>query len=68
LGPLEACALLGVSVTTGREELERAFRSRSLTCHPDKVAHLDPEFLSLAEHKFKRLLEAYRLLTDLHPS
>ena len=68
LGPLEACELLGVRVTTGREELERAFRSRSLTCHPDKVAHLDPEFQALAERKFKRLVEAYRLLTDMHPS
>ncbi len=68
LGPIEAYALLGVSVSTGREELERAFRSRSLTCHPDKVAHLDLEFQALAERKFKRLLEAFRLLSDLHPS
>jgi len=68
LSVLEAYALLGVDVTTGRDELERAFRNRSLTCHPDKVAHLDVEFQALAEHKFKRLLEAFRLLAELHPS
>lgn len=68
LSPLEAYELLGVGVTTRREELERAFRNRSLTCHPDKVAHLDVEFQALAEHKFKRLIEAFRLLTELHPS
>ena len=44
------------------EEGEQAFRERSLTCHPDKVAHLDPEFQQLAEEKFKRLLQAYDLL------
>ncbi len=67
LSPLEAYALLGVKVTAGHEELVRAFRTRSLTCHPDKVAHLDVEFQVLADRKFKRLLEAFRLLTDLHP-
>jgi len=68
LGALEACELLGVSVTAPKEELERAFRSRSLTCHPDKVAHLDAEFQALADRKFKRLMEAYQLLSELASS
>lgn len=62
LSALEACTILGVGPSASRADLERAFRSRSLACHPDKVAHLDPEFVALAESKFKRLLEAYRLL------
>lgn len=66
-GPMtlvEALALLGVGPTAEREEIERAFRARSLACHPDKVTHLDPEFLDLATRKFKRLKEAHRLLLE----
>jgi hypothetical protein len=62
VGPTEALELLGVTATATRTELEQAFRARSLTCHPDKVAHLDAEFQALAHHKFTRLLDAYRLL------
>lgn len=57
-----ALEILGVGPGAGREEIERAFRERSRTCHPDKVAHLDPEFQALAERKFKRLRSAYELL------
>ena len=56
-------AQLGVAPTADQAEIEKAFRERSLTCHPDKVAHLDREFQALAEEKFKRLREAYELLT-----
>ena len=62
LSTVEALALLGCAVTAERPDIERAFRERSLTCHPDKVAHLDPEFQELAERKFKRLRAAYDLL------
>lgn len=59
----EALALLGCDVTADKPQIERAFRERSLTCHPDKVAHLDPDFQELAERKFKRLKAAFDLLT-----
>lgn len=59
---VEALAVLGCSPLADQEEIERAFRDRSRTCHPDKVAHLDPDFQNLAERKFKRLREAYDLL------
>jgi DnaJ like chaperone protein len=67
-GVLEAYELLGVPVTATREDVERAFRGRSLTCHPDKVAHLDEDFRELAERKFKRLVEAYRTLNEILPA
>ncbi|MFM8979306.1 MAG: J domain-containing protein [Planctomycetia bacterium] len=62
-----AYELLGVPVTSDRETLEKAFRARSLACHPDKVAHLDEDFRALAELKFKRLVEAFRLVSEVHP-
>ncbi len=62
LDAAEALELLGVTATASRAEIERAFRERSRTCHPDKVAHLDAEFQELAERKFKRLRKACDLL------
>lgn len=62
-----AYELLGVPVTADRETLEKAFRARSLACHPDKVAHLDEDFRALAEQKFKRLVEAFRLVSEVQP-
>jgi curved DNA-binding protein CbpA len=62
--PAEALGLLGVLPTATRAEVEQAFRARSLACHPDKVAHLDADFQALADRKFRRLLEAFRLLTE----
>jgi len=63
ISPVDALALLGVTAAADREAIERAFRERSLTCHPDKVAHLDADFVALAERKFLRLRQAYDLLT-----
>jgi hypothetical protein len=62
LDPVQALAILGCAATDDRRAIERAFRERSLTCHPDKVAHLDAEFQALAEKKFKRLQAARDLL------
>ena len=64
MGPAEALELLGVAPTAGTEEIEQAFREKSRTCHPDKVAHLDAEFQELAEQKFKRLRRALSILTS----
>jgi DnaJ like chaperone protein len=58
----QALALLGLQPTADRRAIERAYRERSLACHPDKVAHLDPDFQALAEAKFRRLKQAYDLL------
>lgn len=67
LGLVAAYELLGVPVTADRETIEKAFRARSLACHPDKVAHLDEDFRVLAEQKFKRLVEAFRLVNGVLP-
>jgi hypothetical protein len=64
-GPMtltQALEVLGVSPAADRDTIERAYRDRSVQCHPDKVAHLDAEFQALAERKFRRLRAAYDLL------
>jgi hypothetical protein len=60
----EAHELLGVPPGADAPTLERAFRERSLTCHPDKAAHLDEDIQRLAEAKFLRLRAAYDLLCE----
>lgn len=60
--PFAACAVLGVSPAADRKVIEEAYRERALQCHPDKVAHLDPEIRALADRKFRRLKEARDLL------
>jgi DnaJ-class molecular chaperone len=54
--------VLGISPAAPRAEVEEAFRRKALQCHPDKVAHLDPEFRALAERKFKDLVAAFEAL------
>lgn len=64
MGPAEALEILGIRPSAEPSEIDRAFRERSLTCHPDKVAHLDPDFQRLAEHKFRLLRRAYEILSS----
>lgn len=59
-----ALDVLGVGPGASRAEIEAAFRQRSKTCHPDKVAHLDDDFQTLATEKFRALREAYELLVS----
>jgi DnaJ-class molecular chaperone len=56
-----------VAPTASREEIDAAFRARALQCHPDKVAHLDPDFRELAERKFRELIAAYEALAGEAP-
>ncbi|MCB9826428.1 MAG: J domain-containing protein [Planctomycetes bacterium] len=58
----EALRLLGLERGATRADAEHAFRERSLSCHPDKVAHLDEDFQRLAEAKFLALSEAFDLV------
>lgn len=44
-------------------EIRRAYRALANKYHPDKIAHLGPEFQALAEEKFKEIQQAYDVLT-----
>ncbi|XP_037276147.2 uncharacterized protein LOC119169116 isoform X1 [Rhipicephalus microplus] len=52
--------LLGVSRSAGPEDIRQAYRRRALRWHPDK----NPGRSELAERRFKRLHEAYMVLSS----
>lgn len=54
--------VLGLVPGTSREEARRAFRALVAQYHPDKVAHLAPEFQELAERRTRELLQAWEQL------
>src|SRR5262245_35884141 len=51
--------LLGVPLTASMVDITRAYRQLATQVHPDKVAHLAPEFRALAEQRMKDLNAAY---------
>ena len=51
--------ILGIERGATDDEVRKAYRRMAMKCHPDKVAHLGPEFQRDAEVKFKRVNEAY---------
>jgi len=54
-----AWEILGVSQDADVEEIKAAYRQMALQNHPDRVANLGPEFVKVAEEKFKAIQEAY---------
>lgn len=58
-GPEADYAILGVSPDATDAEIRSAFRKMALKHHPDKVAHLGPEFQRDATEKFRAINEAY---------
>ncbi|WP_224247449.1 J domain-containing protein [Hyalangium gracile] len=54
--------VLGIAPGTSKDEARRAFRALVAQYHPDKVAHLAPEFQELAERKTRELLQAWEQL------
>jgi len=54
-----AWKILGLSPEADVEQIKSAYRQLSLQNHPDKVANLGPEFVRVAEEKFKAIQEAY---------
>lgn len=52
--------VLGVSRGASAAEIKQAYRKLAAQYHPDKVAHLGPEFQVLAEKRFKEIQEAYQ--------
>jgi len=55
----DAWALLGIARGTPLDEARKAFRALISGYHPDKVAHLAPEFRELAERRTREILEAW---------
>jgi DnaJ-domain-containing protein 1 len=51
--------VLGIRPGTPKDEARKAFRALVAQYHPDKVAHLAPEFQELAERKTRELLSAW---------
>jgi DnaJ like chaperone protein len=54
-----AWEVLGIRPDATIEEIKAAYRTLSLKHHPDKVANLGPEFVKVAEEKFKAIQRAY---------
>lgn len=54
--------VLGLSSNASPEEIKKAYRTLSMTYHPDKVDHLGDEFKQVAEEKMKEINAAYQLL------
>ena len=51
-------AILGVSRGASEDEIKKAYRKKSLKCHPDKAKCEE------AEPAFKKLSQAYTILSD----
>ncbi len=64
----KALELLGLDAAASVEEVHAAWRRKAVSCHPDKVAHLDADFRLLADRKFRALSEAREIaLAGLPP-
>ena len=55
-------AVLGIAVSASTEEIRIAYRKMANLYHPDKVAHLAPEFRDMADRKMKEINTAYGTL------
>jgi hypothetical protein len=51
--------ILGIGVSASKEEIRIAYRKMASLYHPDKVAHLAPEFRDMADRKMSEINTAY---------
>ena len=51
--------ILGLEAGASVAEVKKAYRKLALDYHPDRVAHLGPQYAEIAEEKFKMINEAY---------
>jgi DnaJ like chaperone protein len=54
-----AWSVLGITPDSSIDEIKAAYRQLSLKNHPDRVANLGPEFVKVAEERFKAIQAAY---------
>jgi len=59
---LDPYKILGIVPGVAFDEVKKAYRALILQYHPDKVAHLAPEFRALAETRTRDLNAAYEAL------
>jgi hypothetical protein len=59
---MDSYTLLEVSPHASPEEIKAAYRRAVARYHPDKVAHLGPEFQELAHKKLLAIQQAYETL------
>ncbi|PCJ46717.1 MAG: hypothetical protein COA72_08165 [Candidatus Neomarinimicrobiota bacterium] len=52
--------ILEVDPSASNSEVKKAYRKMATKYHPDKVAHLGKDLISLAEEKFKAVSDAYQ--------
>lgn len=57
-----AFVILEVSTTATRDEIVAAYRQKAMMYHPDRLTHLAPEFVQLAEERMKDINRAYDFL------
>jgi len=58
-----ACETLGISINATAEQIVIAYRQMAKMYHPDRLAHLAPEFIEVAEERMKEINIAYEILT-----
>jgi hypothetical protein len=57
-------AVLGILSNASLAEAKKAWRALIIQYHPDKVAHLAPEFRSLAETRTREIMDAWTQLQE----
>jgi DnaJ-domain-containing protein 1 len=62
LTPDSACRVLGVTVTSTREQIRTAYRKMASRYHPDRLAGAEGREQKLASDRMASINEAYRLL------
>jgi DnaJ-class molecular chaperone len=60
---LVAFRVLGLDNNASRESIHRAYRKLAKTRHPDRFARLGPAAVATASEAFRRLHDAYQLLS-----
>ncbi|MBS3167072.1 J domain-containing protein, partial [Candidatus Woesearchaeota archaeon] len=55
-------AILGLNPGAPKDDIKRAYKELCQKNHPDKVNHLDKQFILLAERRMKKIIWAYEQL------